>query len=453
MAFFNPSRAKKTADTPAATSSPTSAEHLEELQGLRGMADAISRSQAVIEFEPDGTIITANENFLNALGYTLAEIQGRHHRIFVCPDEAASAEYASFWKRLGSGTFDSGEYKRITKSGDEIWIQATYNPVFDAAGRPVKVVKFATDITEQKRAAAYAAGQVQAINKSQAVIEFEPDGTIVSANDNFLAAVGYTLGEIKGKHHRIFCEASLSGAEEYRAFWRSLAEGEHHAGQYQRIAKGGRPIWIQASYNPIFDPSGRVMRVVKYAYDITADVAAKHQASAVGQSVATSVTEMVATIDEIAKNVSRTASLAHEAEDIAQTTGREVQGLDDASRKIGEVVAVIQELADQTNLLALNATIEAARAGESGRSFAVVASEVKELANATAKATENIESSVRQIQQSISGVVKSTEMITGSVSEVSANTNTVAAAIEEQSATMNGLGKSADELQALTTSA
>ncbi|MEO1498695.1 MAG: PAS domain-containing methyl-accepting chemotaxis protein [Planctomycetota bacterium] len=424
-----------------------------ELAGLRGLSDAIDRSQAVIEFELDGTIITANENFCAAVGYTLDEIVGRHHRIFVDVDEATSAEYAEFWRRLATGVFDAGEYRRVTKAGDDLWIQASYNPVFDAEGRPVRVVKFAADITEQKLRAADAQGQLAAISKSQAVIEFTPDGTILAANDNFCAAVGYSLHEIQGQHHRIFCDAEYAESAEYREFWRTLGEGAFASGQYKRRGKDGKEIWIQASYNPIVDPRGRVMKVVKYAYDITQQVETKQQASTVGQTVTSSVTEMVSTIDEIAQNVARTATLAVDAQNIAETTGQEVQGLDQASRRIGEVVSVIQELADQTNLLALNATIEAARAGESGRSFAVVAGEVKELANATAKATENIEASVRDIQLSITTVVTSTEKITGSVAEVTANTNTVAAAVEEQSVTMAGLGKTAEELQTLTMSA
>ncbi|TWT48733.1 methyl-accepting chemotaxis protein [Botrimarina hoheduenensis] len=425
-----------------------------EIALLRGRLNAISRSQAVIEFELDGTIITANDNFLNAVGYTLDEIQGRHHRIFVDPAEAALPSYANFWRDLGAGQFDSGEYRRITKNGDEIWILASYNPVYDDNGKPVRVVKFAADITARKNQSADWQRQVvEAISKSQAVIEFLPDGTILTANPNFLSAVGYGIEEIRGKHHRLFCDSAYTDSDEYRDFWKRLASGLYQSGQYQRFGKGGRSIWIQASYNPIVGPNGNVIKVIKYASDITAQIETNQQAAAVGQTVASSVTEMVSTIEEIAKNVSRTATLAHEAKSMAESTGKEVQGLDQASRRIGEVVSVIQELADQTNLLALNATIEAARAGESGRSFAVVASEVKELANATAKATENIEISVREIQQSIAIVVTSTEQITGSVSEVSSNTNTVAAAIEEQSATMAGLGRTAEELQALTISA
>ncbi|MEN0110376.1 MAG: PAS domain-containing methyl-accepting chemotaxis protein, partial [Planctomycetota bacterium] len=417
-----------------------------ELADLRGEVNALRRSQAVIEFELDGTILDANENFLAAVGYTLDEVRGQHHRIFCDPEEASTPQYREFWARLGRGEFDAGEYRRFTKDGAEIWIQASYNPVFDEAGRPVKVIKHAADITARRVLAAEHQGQVDAINKSQAVIEFDPSGTILSANENFLAAVGYTLDEVCGQHHRIFCDAEYAQSDAYRDFWRRLAAGEYQAGQYQRFGKGAREVWIQASYNPIFSPSGEIVKVVKYASDITAQVETKRKAATVGNTVAASVQEMVTVVDEIAQNVTRTATLAKDAERVADETGRDVESLGESSRKIGEVVGVIQELADQTNLLALNATIEAARAGESGRSFAVVASEVKELANATAKATQNIEHSVREIQQSIDGVVGSTTKITEGIAEVSVNTTTVAAAIEEQSATMAGLGDTAGEL-------
>ncbi|MGL4511608.1 MAG: methyl-accepting chemotaxis protein [Lacipirellulaceae bacterium] len=421
-----------------------------ELDSLRGEAAAIRRSYAVIEFTTDGTILGANDAFLGAMGYSLDEVQGRHHRMFCDPTFAASPEYGQFWRRLAHGEYFSAEYQRFAKGGRGVWIQASYNPVLDAAGKPVKVVKFATDITPQKQAAAEVAAKIAAIGRSQAVIEFDLDGTILTANENFLKTVGYTLDEVCGRHHRMFVENAYASSDEYARFWQRLRAGEYQAGEFRRLGKGGNEVWIQASYNPVFDASGRPVKVVKFASDITQQVEARHASSIVGQSVATSVTEMVATIDEIAKSVSRTASLASEAEGFSRSTVETVGALSESSRKIGDVVGVIQELADQTNLLALNATIEAARAGESGRSFAVVASEVKELATATAKATGEIELAIREIQSRIDQVVVSSGQIGTSVSEVSVNTNTVAAAIEEQSATMAELGQTAERLLAIT---
>ncbi|MDK2596725.1 methyl-accepting chemotaxis protein [Pseudoalteromonas obscura] len=235
-----------------------------------GQLQAIGKSQAVIEFNMDGTIINANENFLKTTGYTLDEIQGQHHSMFADPDYANSQAYKQFWQQLNQGKFDSGEYQRVGKNGKKIWIQATYNPIFDSNGKPFKVVKFATDITAQKLQSADFAGQLAAIHKSQAVIEFNLDGTILDANENFLATTGYSLAEIKGKHHKIFAEAEYARSQEYQDFWQRLRLGQFDSGEYKRIDKNGQAIWIQASYNPIFDAEGNPFKVVKYATDITA---------------------------------------------------------------------------------------------------------------------------------------------------------------------------------------
>ncbi len=239
---------------------------------LEDQVKALHRVQAVIEFHLDGTIVHANDNFLQTLGYTLEEIQGKHHAMFVDAEYAQSREYREFWANLGRGEFEAGQYRRLGKGGREIWIQASYNPVFDSHGRPYKVVKFATDITAQKFQAADFAGQLAAINKSQAVIEFDLEGRILGANENFLAAMGYALDEVRGQHHAMFAEPDYRQSAEYRAFWAKLGRGEYDAGQYKRLGKGGREVWIQASYNPIYDMNGRPFKVVKYATDITAQV-------------------------------------------------------------------------------------------------------------------------------------------------------------------------------------
>ena len=237
---------------------------------FEGKTNAISKSQAVIEFNLDGTIITANENFLATTGYALHEIAGKHHRMFCRQDDAASAAYAEFWKKLGAGQFDSGEYKRVAKGGREIWLNASYNPIFDADGKPFKVVKFAADISAEKLKNAEFEGKINAVQKAQAVIEFNLDGTIITANDNFIHTIGYTLDEIVGKHHRMFCEPALAKSPEYQRFWQKLGAGEFEAGEYKRITKDGREIWLNASYNPIFDADGVPFKVVKFASDITA---------------------------------------------------------------------------------------------------------------------------------------------------------------------------------------
>jgi methyl-accepting chemotaxis protein len=230
---------------------------------------SISDYQAVIEFKLDGTIVTANANFLNATGYILPEIQGRHHSMFVDNAYRQSSEYRAFWEKLGRGEAEAGQYRRLRKDGTDVWLQASYNPIFDANGKPVKVIKYATDITETKRKEADTASQLKSISTYQAVIEFKLDGTIVSANENFLKATGYTLSEIQGRHHSLFVDAAYRQSNEYREFWDKLGRGEAEAGQYKRIRKDGSEAWLQASYNPIFDGSGKPTRVMKYATDIT----------------------------------------------------------------------------------------------------------------------------------------------------------------------------------------
>ncbi|GJD95638.1 PAS domain S-box protein [Methylobacterium iners] len=238
---------------------------------------ALDRSQAVIEFALDGTILTANANFLAAVGYSLREVKGQHHRMFVDPAERESEAYRGFWASLGRGEFQAGEYRRVAKGGREIWLQATYNPILGPTGRPRKIVKFASDITAQKLSNADSTGKVAAIGRSQGIIEFALDGTILTANANFLAVVGYGLEEVQGQHHRMFVDPAERESEEYRAFWAALRRGEFQAAEFRRIAKGGGEIWIQATYNPILDPAGRPIKVVKFATDITAEVAKRRQ--------------------------------------------------------------------------------------------------------------------------------------------------------------------------------
>ncbi|MCH1414201.1 MAG: methyl-accepting chemotaxis protein, partial [Glaciecola sp.] len=235
----------------------------------RGQIEAINRSQAVIEFDLDGNILDANDNFLSVMGYQRDEVKGRHHSMFAPSGVADSQEYRAFWAKLGRGEFDSGEYKRIAKNGDEIWIQASYNPIFDYSGKPYKVVKFATDITADKVRRADIKGQLDAIGKSQAVVEFDLEGNILNANDNFLDAMGYRVEEIKGKHHSMFTLPGVVDMPEYREFWHNLKSGDSVTGEYKNVGKGGKFVWIQASYNPILDPSGQAYKVVKYATDIT----------------------------------------------------------------------------------------------------------------------------------------------------------------------------------------
>jgi len=269
---------------------PDMTERRQRLRSGERVTTAISRSQAVIEFNVDGTIVEANENFCAALQYDRDEIVGQHHRLFVDEDERNSPEYAAFWASLAAGEFQGGEYRRIAKDGSAIWIQATYNPIIDRRGVATKVIKFATDITEAKTTAADREGKVNAIDRSSAVIEFDLKGNILEANENFLGALKYKREEIVGQHHSMFLTKEDSSAPAYKEMWRDLAAGKYKVGEYRRIDKAGNDVWIQASYNPIFGPDGKPMKVVKFASDITeakqqsADFAG--QINAIGKSQA-----------------------------------------------------------------------------------------------------------------------------------------------------------------------
>jgi methyl-accepting chemotaxis protein len=405
--------------------------------GDAGKIAAIGRAQAVIEFNLDGTIVTANENFLSALGYSLAEIERKHHSMFVAPEERDGSAYREFWASLSRGDLKSGEFKRLGKGGKEVWILASYNPILDEAGKPFKVVKFATDITERKLRNADIAGQIAAIGKSQAVIEFNMDGTIITANDNFLNAVGYTLGEVKGHHHSMFVDAAERNSAEYRDFWANLNRGTYQAAEYKRIAKGGRGIWIQASYNPILDLNGKPFKVVKYATDTTAQVIARlkgEKVSGMMDQVAAGAEELNASVREISEAMTKSKETASTAVDRVEAADQQAQRLSAAAESMSSIVQLIGDITGQINLLALNATIESARAGEAGRGFAVVAAEVKNLANQAKQATDKIGQEIDNLNGISGDVVTALNSIKKAIQDVSEYVTSTAAAVEEQSA-------------------
>jgi methyl-accepting chemotaxis protein len=436
-------------------------------QELEAQIAAIEKSQAVIEFNMDGTIIRANDNFLKAVGYTLDEIKGKHHRIFVDPADRDGEAYKAFWANLNRGTFQASEYKRIGKGGKEIWLQASYNPILGANGKPYKVVKFCTDITEGKRRNADYQGQLAAIDKSQAVIQFNLDGTVITANPNFLAATGYMLDEITGHHHSMFVDATERAGEGYRQFWAALNRGEFQAGEYKRVGKGGKDVWLQATYNPIFDPSGHPYKIVKFCSDITASVqdrmrkasihasidsnlgaitsAIEHTATEVQraemstsqtssnvQAVAAAAEELVASVQEISRRVNEASQISSRAVSQSTRANDVVGGLSTAASRIGQVVELINTIASQTNLLALNATIEAARAGDAGKGFAVVAQEVKALANQTARATAEISSQIATVQHGTSDAVEAIRDVASIIGSINDISQGIASAVEEQ---------------------
>ncbi|RYY32488.1 MAG: PAS domain S-box protein, partial [Sphingomonadales bacterium] len=270
---------------------------------LQAIVKAIDLSTSTAMFDLDGHLREANANFLDMFGYTLDEARGQHHRMFCTREQIESSDYAQFWAKLRRGEFDRGEYRRVRRDGGDVWLQATYNPVLDEAGRPIGIVKLATDITAQKARAAEAESQLTAIDRSQLVIEFTPTGEVVSANANFLAATGYALGEIVGRHHRMFCTPALAASGDYRDFWGKLASGAFHRGDYERIGRGGRRVRLQATYNPVFDASGRPLRVVKFATDITAQRAQAEETAARERALSLEIAERRARLEEMVNEV------------------------------------------------------------------------------------------------------------------------------------------------------
>ena len=361
---------------------------------------AIDRSNAIVQFDLEARVIAANQNFLHTLGYSsLEQIAGKPHSTFCDAATVASNDYRQFWDALRRGEFFSGRIKRIGAQGQVLWLEATYNPILDNDGKVSGFIKFATNITPRVMAAARDRATLAALNRAMAVIEFTPDGQITQANDNFLQVMGYRLDEIKGKHHRIFCDGSYSNSPEYEQLWRTLRSGQFFSGQIERLTSRGERLYLEASYNPVFDEDGKVISVMKFATDITEKVLQVQKERDSAMFALTTSQQTQALSDSGVNNILQSVADIRAMASSIEQAGHNIQALGERSQAITSIVQTIKDIADQTNLLALNAAIEAARAGEMGRGFAVVADEVRKLAERTSSSTAEIAGMVGDIQQ------------------------------------------------------
>ena len=454
---------------------------------------AIDRAQATIEFSLDGTILTANENFLKASGYARDEIVGRKHAMFMHPSERDTPAYLDLWSDLRAGKFKAGVFRRINKAGKDLYLQATYNPIFDASGKAIKVMKMAFDITGAMTSALEDQRKVAALSRSQMVVEYDLEGRILAANSIFEQTMGYRIEELRGKHHSFFDEAGHTGGAESKSFWADLVAGQMKVGEFVRRNSRGVQVHVLESYNAILDIHEKPYKIVQFGIDMSETKAraaqeaankfsetalklneasssldrassqvvqgaertaseAAHVAAAAEEmkrnvsSVASAAEEMSATTKEIAVNASESARTASDAKTLATTANATVQALNAGALAIGKVTKVISTIAQQTNLLALNATIEAARAGEAGKGFAVVANEVKELAKQTARATEEISGQIDTIQGETKRSVDAIGTIAQVIEQIDGYASSIAASVEEQASAVRDIARNATEV-------
>lgn len=354
---------------------------------------------AIIEFDMNGVILAANDRMLATLGYSRTELIGKHHSSLCEPGYATSAEYKQLWIELRQGHFREGRFRRVRNDGAPLWLRASYIPVLNRNGRPTSIIKTAMDITRRVANEQDSRGQLDAIDRSMASIAFDMDGNILNANDNFLRVMNYRRETLLGKHHSSLCDDTFKRSPDYAEFWYRLRQGEFISGQFHRIAANGQERWLEATYSPIRDADGHLIKVIKLAMDITQRVQV-NQAEAESAQLAYRISSNTQqTTIEGTGIIERTVNEIHRAEEIVTHASQMIDELDRRSSGINAIISSIEAIARQTNLLAINASIEAARAGENGRGFVVVSQEVRRLSGSTSDATQQVVNTIKQLRE------------------------------------------------------
>lgn len=385
-----------------------------ELDASKADSKAIKSNVALIEFKADGTIIDANELFLETVGYRLEEIQTKHHAMFCYKADSSSPDYQRFWAELAKGQAKHGRFRRVTKSGQQLWLEATYFPVLDAQNNVSKVIKIAYDVTQQTENLTEQNAIYASIDKAMAVIEFTPEGFIVNANQNFLTSMNYSLAQIKNQHHKIFCDDQFY--LENPDFWKKLSSGQLNSGKFQRFDAKGNEVWLEATYNPVLNSEGKVVKVIKFASLITERVKQAERTKTAAHLAHQTAMETFNVAEQGKANIDSSRALALEISETVKRTDTVILSLSEQAKEISNMVSIIKSVAEQTNLLALNAAIEAARAGEAGRGFAVVADEVRQLASRTSSASNEISNVVSrnlEVTQQVLDAINSIDGLSG----------------------------------------
>lgn len=364
----------------------------DDLDQQQAFIAAVKKYNPCVVYNTDGYITEVNQPFANLFGLACHNIEGQHHSVLCFPELTDAPAYRQFWRDLGQGHSQSGQFQYKHSDGHAVWLDATYTPILDAQGKVSAIVTLARDSSAQKAQIDRVQAISSALDRSMAVIEFEPDGTIITANPNFLQAVGFTLDEVEGKHHRMFCFDDFYVENPH--FWDFLAAGNFQSGQFKRRRANGETLWLEATYNPILSANGQITKIIKFATDITASVIEKQNIARASEH-AVSISEETSQIAlQGTESLNQSVSVFHDTLREVDEANTLIEQLTSQSENIESIVSTIRSIADQTNLLALNAAIEAARAGDQGRGFAVVADEVRQLAKRTSDSTVEIEAVV-----------------------------------------------------------